>query len=43
VVAGKPPYSLVIGTAPVVRLTYNGREVDLAPHTRVAVARFTLQ
>jgi cytoskeleton protein RodZ len=42
-VAGKPPFSLVIGNAPEVRLTYNGREVDLAPHTRVAVARFTLQ
>jgi len=41
-VVGKPPFNLVIGNAPEVRLTYNGREVDLAPHTRVAVARFTL-
>lgn len=41
-VAGKPPFNLVIGNAPEVRLSYNGREVDLAPHTRVAVARFTL-
>ena len=41
-VIGKPPFTLVIGNAPEVRLTYNGREVDLAPHTRVAVARFTL-
>lgn len=41
-VVGKPPFTLVIGNAPEVRLTYNGREVDLAPHTRVAVARFTL-
>ena len=39
---GKPPFGLVIGNAPEVRLTYNGREVDLAPHTRVAVARLTL-
>jgi cytoskeleton protein RodZ len=41
-VAGKPPFNLVIGNAPEVRLSYNGRDVDLAPHTRVAVARFTL-
>jgi cytoskeleton protein RodZ len=41
-VVGRPPFTLVIGNAPEVRLTYNGREVDLAPHTRVAVARFTL-
>lgn len=41
-VAGKPPFTLVIGNAPEVRLSYNGRDVDLAPHTRVAVARFTL-
>lgn len=39
---GKAPFTLVIGNAPEVRLTYNGSEVDLAPHTRVAVARFTL-
>jgi cytoskeleton protein RodZ len=42
-VAGKPPFACVIGNAPDVRLQYNGREVDLAPYTRVAVARFTLQ
>jgi cytoskeleton protein RodZ len=41
-VVGRPPFNLVIGNAPEVRLTYNGREVDLVPHTRVAVARFTL-
>ena len=41
-VAGKPPFNLVIGNAPEVRLTFNGRDVDLVPHTRVAVARFTL-
>lgn len=41
-VIGRPPFNLVIGNAPEVRLTYNGNEVDLAPHTRVAVARFTL-
>jgi cytoskeleton protein RodZ len=42
-VVGKPPFKLVIGNAPEVRLNYNGRDVDLEPHTHVAVARFTLQ
>ncbi len=41
-VIGKPPFGLVIGNAPEVSVTYNGRDVDLAPHTRVAVARLTL-
>ena len=41
-VAGKPPFSVVIGNAPEVRLVYNDRDVDLEPHTRVAVARLTL-
>ncbi|NJD87151.1 MAG: DUF4115 domain-containing protein, partial [Betaproteobacteria bacterium] len=41
-VVGRPPFNFVIGNAPEVRLSYNGREVDLAPHTRVAVARFSL-
>jgi cytoskeletal protein RodZ len=41
-VAGKPPLSVVIGNAADVRLTYNDREVDLEPHTRVSVARLTL-
>jgi cytoskeleton protein RodZ len=42
-VVGRPPFNLVIGNAAEVRLTYNGRAVDLEPHTRVAVARLTLQ
>jgi len=37
------PLSLVIGNARGVRLTYNGQPFDLAPHTRVEVARFTLE
>jgi len=41
-VSGKPPFSVVIGNAADVRLTYNDREVDLEPHTRVSVARLTL-
>jgi len=40
---GKAPLAVVIGNASVVRLTHNGRAVDLAPHTRVSVARLTLQ
>lgn len=39
----RPPLTLVIGNAPGVRLTYGDRAIDLAPHTRVAVARLTLE
>jgi cytoskeleton protein RodZ len=42
VVRGRPPYSLVIGNASQVSVTYNDRPIDLAPHTRQDVARFTL-
>ncbi|MBY0269133.1 MAG: DUF4115 domain-containing protein [Burkholderiales bacterium] len=42
-VQGRRPLSLVIGNARGVRLTYNGQPFDLAPHTRVEVARFTLE
>lgn len=42
-VTGRPPFSVVIGNARDVRLTYNGKPVDLAPHTRVEVARFILE
>jgi cytoskeleton protein RodZ len=41
-VTGKPPLTVVIGNAADVRLTYNDREVDLEPHTRVSVARLIL-
>lgn len=43
VVEGLPPLSLVVGNAHGVRLTYEDRPVDLAPHTRVDVARLTLE
>ncbi|HZM37032.1 MAG TPA: DUF4115 domain-containing protein, partial [Burkholderiales bacterium] len=43
VVRGRPPFSLVIGNAQHVRVTYDDRPIDLQPHTRVEVARFTLQ
>jgi cytoskeleton protein RodZ len=43
VVSGRPPLSFVIGNAHGVRLTYDDRPVDLAPHTRTDVARMTLE
>ncbi len=42
-VQGQLPLSVVVGNASGVRMTYNGQPFDLAPHTRVAVARFTLE
>jgi cytoskeleton protein RodZ len=42
VVEGEPPFSLVVGNAHHVRLTYDDREVDLIPHVKIEVARFTL-
>ena len=42
-VIGKGPFSVVVGNAPEVTMFFNDREFDLEPHTRVAVARFTLQ
>jgi cytoskeleton protein RodZ len=43
VVSGVPPFSVVIGNAQHVRLTYNEKPVDLMPHVKVEVARFTLE
>jgi cytoskeleton protein RodZ len=40
---GQPPFEIVIGNASSVRMTYDGKPVDLRPHTRVEVARFTLK
>lgn len=42
-VEGRPPFELVIGNAQQVRLSYDDRQVDLAPHVKVEVARFTLE
>ncbi|MDP2155525.1 MAG: DUF4115 domain-containing protein [Sulfuricella sp.] len=42
-VRGNPPLSLVIGNAAHVRLTYNDKPVDLAPHIKVDVARLTIE
>ncbi len=41
-VQGRPPLSLVIGNAQHVRVLFRGEPVDLAPHIKVEVARFTL-
>jgi cytoskeleton protein RodZ len=40
---GKGPFSVVIGNTQNTRLTYNGADFDLIPHTRVSVARFMLK
>jgi cytoskeleton protein RodZ len=42
-VSGRPPFSVVVGNAPDVTMLYDDREFPLEPHTRVAVARFTLE
>jgi cytoskeleton protein RodZ len=42
VVRGRPPYSLVIGNASQVTITYDDKPVNLAPHIRQDVARFTI-
>jgi len=41
-IEGRPPFSLVIGNAQHVRLSYDERPIDLAPYVKVEVARFTL-
>lgn len=43
VVRGRPPYEIVIGNALHASVTYNERPIDLKPHIRSEVARFTLQ
>ncbi len=40
---GRPPFSIVVGNAEVTRMSYNGKDFDLAPHTRVSVARVTIK
>lgn len=43
VVQGKPPFKVVIGNASGSEVSYNGKAVDLGPHTRLNVARITLE
>jgi cytoskeleton protein RodZ len=42
-VTGMPPFSVVVGNAHGARLTYEDKPVDLAPHTKIDVARLILQ
>ncbi len=42
-VIGKPPFDLVIGNASKVQVQYEDKMLDLAPHTKVDVARLTLE
>jgi cytoskeleton protein RodZ len=42
-VSGAPPLSVVVGNAAGVRLYQGDKSIDLAPHTRVDVARLTLE
>lgn len=42
-VTGQPPFDLVVGNAAQVRMTYNGRPIDLEPYIEVTVARFSLE
>lgn len=42
-VRGYPPFSLVVGNAVGVKLTYNDKPIDLQPYTKVDVARITLE
>lgn len=43
VVAGSPPFQIVVGNAAAVELRYDDSVVDLRPHTRAEVARLTLE
>ena len=42
-VSGQPPFEVIVGNAPQVQVFYNDHEFDLEPHTKVAVARFTVE
>jgi len=42
-ISGEPPLSVVIGNAAGVRLFQGDKSIDLAPHTRVDVARLKLE
>lgn len=42
-VIGRAPFSVVIGNASVTRMAFNGKEIDLVPHTRGVVARIAVK
>jgi cytoskeleton protein RodZ len=41
--SARPPLQVVVGNAPEVEMTWDGKPFDLDPYTKVAVARFTLE
>lgn len=41
-VGGQPPFDLVLGNAAAARISFDGRSIDLAPHSRQNVARLRL-
>lgn len=43
VVEGRPPFDLVIGNAQYVRVRIDDKDVDLAPHIKIDVARLKLE
>jgi len=43
VVEGAPPFSVIIGNAANVRVTYKNAPFDLRPYVKIEVARFTLE
>jgi cytoskeleton protein RodZ len=42
-VSGVPPLHIVVGNSQGVRMSYAGRDIDLARHTKIDVARLTLE
>ena len=42
-ISGRAPFSVIVGNAKATRLAYNGKEIDLTPHTRASVARLTVK
>ena len=42
-VTGRAPFTVIVGNAPGVQMTFDDRPYDLQPHSRVGVARLTVQ
>jgi cytoskeleton protein RodZ len=42
-IVGQPPFEFLVGNAAQVRMSYNGRPLDLKPYIDVTVARFSLE
>lgn len=42
-VQGVPPFGLIVGNATHVKVTYNAKQIDLSPHSKMDVARLTLE